>query len=630
MKIVYKPWGKEEWIEKNEYYCYKRIYISKGYRTSFQYHEEKIETNYIISGHAEIWLENDNGIVEIKDMKSGDFFTIQNGRKHRVIAKTDIILQEVSTPQVDDVIRIDDDNHRINGKIETEQLKPAFCIVSSGKGTRMYHLTENINKALLPINGKAVISYIIDKVPKEFDIIITTGYKSSILKEYCLAAHSDRNIQFIDVIDYDSKTSGPGSSLLKCKEYLQRPFYFSTVDCLIKNNELPPIDCDWIGISPTSIPDIYSTVNIDENKNVINFRNKSKDGYDYAYIGLSSIYDYKKFWSTLEENIGETGEIVSVYMNGYKVKAKIIDWFDTGTIDSYNNVKQLMEENYFVLNKNDEYFYSINKKIIKIFIDKNICKFRIARAEILKPYIPNLTFRGLNTYSYEKFQGMTLYEIDDFEIFKEFLNWIKIFWKPENIDIGENAKVFYYEKTFYRLNKFLQKYPNIDKKEHNIDGITYKDLNYYLNKIDWESLENCLASKNFHGDLQFDNVIFNGDDFKLIDWRQSFGNLIEYGDIYYDLSKLYGGILISYYDIKKNNFSFDDIDGEIKLHYETSKNLKLFKKYYEKWIIDNGYDLNKIKILTFIIYLNMTPLHDEPFDLFLFYFAKKLIGNYDN
>ena len=118
MKTVYKPWGKEEWLEQNEFYCYKRIYINKGYRTSYQYHNEKVETNYIISGHAEIWLENDEGVVEIIQMKEGDFFNVKPPRKHRVIAKTDIILQEVSTPQVDDVIRISDDTHRIDGKIK--------------------------------------------------------------------------------------------------------------------------------------------------------------------------------------------------------------------------------------------------------------------------------------------------------------------------------------------------------------------------------------------------------------------------------------------------------------------------------------------------------------------------------
>jgi len=627
MKIIYKPWGKEEWLEHNEFYCYKRIYINKGYRTSYQYHEEKVETNYIIAGNAEVWLENKNGIVDITEMKSGDFFTVKNNKKHRIIAKSDIILQEVSTPQVDDVIRISDDNNRINGKIQKEQLKPAFCIVSSGKGSRMHHLTKNINKALLPINGKAVISHIIEKIPNDCDIIITTGYKAKTLVEYCNAAHPEKKITFVNVKDYDSKTSGPGSSLLQCKHLLQRPFYFSTVDCLIKNETIPPIDCDWIGVSPTSIPELYSTAEIDDDLNVTNFKNKSKHGYDNAYIGLSAIYDYETFWESLLNNIGTTGEFVNVYMDGYKTKAKNIDWYDTGTIDSFYNVKQIMEKNYYVLNKNDEYFYDVNNKIVKIFNNKNMCKNRIKRSKLLNRYIPKMVYEGNNTYAYEKFKGKTLYEWDNINIFKEFLSWTKIIelWKNENVNIKKDAKLFYHDKTHIRINKFVEKYPNINNLEHNIDGIKCKELKYYLNKINWEELENCLPTKTFHGDLQFDNIVYNGNDFRLIDWRHSFGESTEYGDVYYDLSKLYGGLLISYYDMKKNNFSFKDINNNITLNYEPSENLKLFKKYYEQWIIDNGYDLNKIKTLTFLIYLNMSPLHEKPFDLFLFYFAKKLI-----
>ena len=120
MKTVIKPWGKEVWLELNEKYCYKRIYIDAGYKTSYQYHEKKRETNYIIDGTAEVWLENDNGIVEKKIMKAGDYFNVTPPKKHRVIALTDIILQEVSTPEVDDVIRIEDDTNRKDGKIDGE------------------------------------------------------------------------------------------------------------------------------------------------------------------------------------------------------------------------------------------------------------------------------------------------------------------------------------------------------------------------------------------------------------------------------------------------------------------------------------------------------------------------------
>jgi mannose-6-phosphate isomerase len=119
-KIVHKPWGKEIWLELNDKYCYKTIYINKGYKTSYQYHNIKMETNYLLKGEAEIWLENEEGIVEKKLMFEGEHYTILPKRKHRLIAITDIIIQEVSTPEVDDVIRLEDDANRPNGKIDTE------------------------------------------------------------------------------------------------------------------------------------------------------------------------------------------------------------------------------------------------------------------------------------------------------------------------------------------------------------------------------------------------------------------------------------------------------------------------------------------------------------------------------
>ncbi len=122
-KIVSKPWGKEVWLELNEKYCYKRLYLNAGHRTSFQYHRVKLETNYIIDGKAEIWLENDDGVVEKTIMSKDASFTVLPMKKHRIVAISDIILQEVSTPEVDDVIRIEDDTKRPDGRIESEHIK---------------------------------------------------------------------------------------------------------------------------------------------------------------------------------------------------------------------------------------------------------------------------------------------------------------------------------------------------------------------------------------------------------------------------------------------------------------------------------------------------------------------------
>ena len=73
IKTVLKPWGKEIWLALNDKYCYKRIEIHAGFKTSYQIHNFKLETNYIIKGDAEVWLENVDGIVEKFFMKEGDF-----------------------------------------------------------------------------------------------------------------------------------------------------------------------------------------------------------------------------------------------------------------------------------------------------------------------------------------------------------------------------------------------------------------------------------------------------------------------------------------------------------------------------------------------------------------------------
>jgi len=290
MKTVTKPWGKEEWLELNDRYCYKRIYINAGYKTSYQYHNLKRETNYIISGEAEVWLENDEGVVEKKIMKAGDYFNVTPPKKHRVIALTDIILQEVSTPEVDDVIRINDEFARGDGKIEGEHQTPAVLILAAGLGTRLEFLTKEINKALLPINNRAIISHIIDRFPTNYEFIIAIGYKGELVKEYCKLVFPNHNFKFIQIDNIDGEGSGPGYSALKCKEYLQRPFYITTCDCLI-DSPMPHLDGNWLGVQPTSYPEKYSTI-LTDGDNIVKYANKTQTGYDLAFIGLAGIWDY--------------------------------------------------------------------------------------------------------------------------------------------------------------------------------------------------------------------------------------------------------------------------------------------------------------------------------------------------
>jgi mannose-6-phosphate isomerase len=113
MKIVEKPWGRELWIAHTDQYALKIIEFKKGSRSSLQYHVKKHEHVYVDSGLLQVELETEQGTMETMTLKPGDVIENKPGRKHRVTALEDVRLIEVSTPELDDVVRVEDDYHRI-------------------------------------------------------------------------------------------------------------------------------------------------------------------------------------------------------------------------------------------------------------------------------------------------------------------------------------------------------------------------------------------------------------------------------------------------------------------------------------------------------------------------------------
>ncbi len=112
MKIVEKPWGREIWVAQTDRYALKIIEFKKGSRSSLQFHNKKHEHIYVDSGVVEMEWENDEGCMETLVLKSGDVVENKPGRKHRVTAVEDVRLIEVSTPELDDVVRVEDDYNR--------------------------------------------------------------------------------------------------------------------------------------------------------------------------------------------------------------------------------------------------------------------------------------------------------------------------------------------------------------------------------------------------------------------------------------------------------------------------------------------------------------------------------------
>jgi len=106
---VEKPWGHELiWVE-TERYVGKLLFIRKGRRLSLQYHERKDESVYVVRGRMALHLAEPSGELRIHELGPGDHRRIPTGWTHRFEALEDVELMEVSTPELDDVVRVEDD-----------------------------------------------------------------------------------------------------------------------------------------------------------------------------------------------------------------------------------------------------------------------------------------------------------------------------------------------------------------------------------------------------------------------------------------------------------------------------------------------------------------------------------------
>jgi mannose-6-phosphate isomerase len=107
-----KPWGHELLWARSRYYAAKVLHIEAGQRLSLQYHRIKEETLLLLTGRLWVELEGTDGQMEIYEARPGQPFHIPPGCKHRLAAVETCQVLEVSTPELDDLVRLHDDYGR--------------------------------------------------------------------------------------------------------------------------------------------------------------------------------------------------------------------------------------------------------------------------------------------------------------------------------------------------------------------------------------------------------------------------------------------------------------------------------------------------------------------------------------
>jgi len=497
--------------------------------------------------------------------------------------------------------------------------KLTVLILAAGYGRRMGPFSRMVNKGLVPYGDKPLISHIIDRFPKDTKFVIACGHMGQQLYEYVGTVHDDKDVTFVNIPDYSEGNTGPATTIRHCRDHIKGGFLWISCDTVFDFDYTSRMDHNWIGVYPvdSTISQDYCWVRRDGDDIVDVYNKEASPTAVDAFIGLMYCKDDEYVNNLMARDAKETYEGFS----GLELKAHTVHkWLDFGTYEKWHEINSTMPENSFV--KPDELFYHDNGRIIKYFSKDDHVNSRVVRAMANTACMPSNIKAVGNFLVHDYAPGDILYNQISPLLFSHMLSWCenKVWIIPELEDSVDNfwtCQKFYKDKTLERVSQFRVKYADwseccvVNRRE--VDSI-----DQYLNRIDWNWLCETRDWRFIHGDLHFDNTVFDPEtnQFTAIDWRTDFAGSI-YGDIYYDLAKMLGGIWLNYRAVKNNELDYTERSDYATLTIPSVQDALIYEEILRTWVHYQGLNWRKVKTLVPIIYLNMSPLHEAPFDKFL-------------
>jgi dTDP-glucose pyrophosphorylase len=295
------------------------------------------------------------------------------------------------------------------------------CILTSGKGTRMGPYANVINKALLPYQGRAILSHLIECFPQNTRFVIALGYLGEQVKSYVRMAHPNLRVEYV-------VTTAPSSN--------------------------------WVGVAQVTTVEsaAYCNFEVHDGKVRAIMDKETCPEPCFAYSGLLYVRDPEIFWPALAHGELRAGEHqISNGMQGLLEKSGLfaaeVPWTDVGTFERYRSVAEASTA--YDFGKTDEFLYHVNGRIVKFFKDPAVAANRVRKAALKPEVFPPLVDTSSQFYAYDFVPGQNLYQRSDPQLFRRLLNWLSSnLWTP--VEIAERrmsvaCRQFYHEKTLHRL-----------------------------------------------------------------------------------------------------------------------------------------------------------------------------------
>jgi len=511
-----------------------------------------------------------------------------------------------------------------------EEMNVDCCITAAGIGSRFIPFSSFANKALAPVPFKPLICELIDLLPSSSDVHIVTGYGRDdlihIVKLFCpeKTIYEQRN--------HDFAKTGMGDSILPILEKQVNPLCIFPNDGIYKR--MPPLQFDvsidfvlgFVRASDVDNPSDYLLLSADTDGYLQSFKRNEliydpSLSHQLVFTGFMYIRDPQGFAGLLKA-CESPRELYSPFdkIIEYRSKCQCIEvqWTDCGTYPKYKAYISSISS-YDFSKEEETLLLERGKPVVKIFKDKSVAIKRVTKAQSYPKAFPECTLLPSGSgYYYDYISGNTLYSDCSVSNLRRLLSFLDHhLWSPrEDIILEEDAKSFYEEKTKSRIALLQSKYDLNKIKRINQSCIPPSGL---IPDFNYKLFVNNSVPSPIHGDLQYDNVLINADEIVLLDWRHEFGNNNLYGDLYYDFSKLIGGILINYQRIKDADFhcELSDDGTSITWSYIQDSYSEEHLLVLSEFIISKGFNLKHCWQLLSLIYMNMAPLHHYPFDLML-------------
>ena len=503
-----------------------------------------------------------------------------------------------------------------------------IIIPAAGLAKRMRPLSSNTSKAMVSLNGKPIIHYILQSIDSMFTntesyevIIVENKFKD--IQEFVNVSHSEKDIKFVEQVD----PKGPLHAIAVGAEVMSEESHSTLVwlgDTIVLNPDFK-FDCNFLGVAPVTDQERWCMVDKD-----INFFDKPESsddiGTDLALVGIYGFEysgDFKEMLKlAMEEPLIKDEHQISSLLNKYTSTYNMgefqlhdlqEDWYDCGELNTFYDSKARL------INRSDNsrdfnnmsvdtllnvITKSSNSLGSQIENEKNWYKQLSERQSLFVPRCLNSKL-GEVTLSWES--GSTLSEMFLFEkisndnwkviIDKLFVIMTEIFHEPivkTDVDVSDAFNMYITNST----KRFKQIQFQEDREL----------VNQFILNTGSAAIAFSTPSKCIHGDLHFGNILFesfNGS-IKLIDPRGKFGDSIGIiGDRNYDYAKLLHDWIGGYIFIN----SGIDLD---ETHPKTEE-FKFIQEYMIEKLKERLTSSELINVIKLSIFLCITciPLHSD-------------------